>query len=104
MSKKLNGVTDQQKQAANSKHDPESCLCSWVTRGTFVALDFVVYLDVKTLGSEFVVGVIQAIDSEHDPRNLVCVFTVVRLVAQNFALGEYVIFIDALYFYSVIFR
>lgn len=59
-----------------------------MARCTFVALELFISLDVKTLGSEFVVGVIQAIDSEHDPRNLVCVFTVVCSVAQNFALGE----------------
>jgi DNA repair/transcription protein MET18/MMS19 len=44
---------------------------------------------MKSFGSEFVLGLVQAIDSEKDPRNLLVVFSLVKTIGQNFAIGLY---------------
>ncbi len=43
---------------------------------------------VQTIGSEFVLGYIQAMDGERDPRNLLTVFTSVRLIVHSLSFGE----------------
>lgn len=43
--------------------------------------------DVKVLGSEFILGFIEAVNAEADPRNLVCVFKLFRQVTKHFELG-----------------
>ncbi|KAL5470766.1 hypothetical protein EMCRGX_G028781 [Ephydatia muelleri] len=42
---------------------------------------------VKRLGSEFVLGVIKAVDGEKDPRNLTVVFSFIPVLAQHLELG-----------------
>ncbi|XP_060576580.1 MMS19 nucleotide excision repair protein homolog [Ruditapes philippinarum] len=46
--------------------------------------------DVQKLGTDFVYGYMQAIDSEQDPRNLILAFTCATIVVQNFPLGVFV--------------
>ena len=50
---------------------------------------FVLFVDVQTLGSELIIGLVQAVDSEKDPRNLILVFNLVNTVARNFDLSEF---------------
>lgn len=42
---------------------------------------------VQRMGSEFVLGVIKAVDGEKDPRNLTIVFSFIPTLAQHFELG-----------------
>eukprot|EP00731_Ephydatia_muelleri_P021167 Em0013g894a len=42
---------------------------------------------VKRLGSEFVLGIIKAVDGENDPRNLTVVFSFIPVLAQHLELG-----------------
>ena len=43
---------------------------------------------VRGLGSDFVLGYIQAMDGEKDPRNLVIVFSTVPTIIQHLPFGE----------------
>ncbi len=43
---------------------------------------------VQAIGSEFVLGYIQAIDGERDPRNLLTVFTSVPVIVQKLPFGK----------------
>jgi len=42
------------------------------------------------MGSDFVLGYIQAMDAEKDPRNLILAFRCARQVILNFSLGKLV--------------
>ena len=44
---------------------------------------------LQTLGSEFVLGYIQAVDGERDPRNLVTVFKSVATITRHLDFCEY---------------
>ncbi|KAJ3122572.1 mms19 nucleotide excision repair [Nowakowskiella sp. JEL0407] len=44
---------------------------------------------VKSLGSDFVFGFIQAMDSEKDPRNLMICFKLVVIIAKELDIGKY---------------
>ena len=44
--------------------------------------------DVKKMGSEFVLGYIQAMDGEKDPRNLVVVLNSVHRIVLHLPFGE----------------
>ena len=57
------------------------------------------YVAVKKIGSEFVLGYIQAIDGEKDPRNLVIVFNSVQRIIQHLPFG---LSIDTLYLVEVL--
>ncbi|XP_045188984.2 MMS19 nucleotide excision repair protein homolog [Mercenaria mercenaria] len=46
--------------------------------------------DVQKLGTDFVYGYMQAMDSEQDPRNLILAFTCAQIVIQNLPLGVFV--------------
>jgi len=43
---------------------------------------------VRGLGSDFVLGYIQAMDGEKDPRNLVIVFNTVPTIIQHLPFGK----------------
>jgi DNA repair/transcription protein MET18/MMS19 len=45
--------------------------------------------DLKSFSSEFILGLVQAMDSEKDPRNLLVVFGLVKTVGYNFTIGWY---------------
>ncbi|KAL4231335.1 mms19 nucleotide excision repair [Mactra antiquata] len=46
--------------------------------------------DVQVLGTDFVYGFIQCMDSEQDPRNLVIAFTCAHIIIQHLPLGVFV--------------
>ena len=41
------------------------------------------------MGGDFVLGYIQSMDAEKDPRNLILAFSIARTVILNFSLGKY---------------
>ena len=61
--------------------------------GTVVSLSMVprqsLTAAVQAIGSEFVLGYIQAMDGERNPRNLLTVFTAVPTIIEQLPFGNY---------------
>ena len=60
-----------------------------------LSVSFFVPIVVKSLGSEFILGYIQAMDGEQDPRNLTIVFPTVLIIVKNLPIGK--LFLLSLY-------
>lgn len=53
-----------------------------------MALGLLFSVAVKEMGSEFVLGYIQAMDGEKDPRNIVIAFNSVHRIVMHLSFGE----------------